>query len=78
LTARASLVFVSLFLFFSSLHCRRAGGEVRDPLAREAEEALVAYLRIDTTNPPGNETAGAAFLRDYLTRPPARRFFATT
>ena len=68
MTARASLVFVSLFLFFSSLHCRRAGGEVRDPLAREAEEALVAYLRIDTTNPPGNETAGATFLRDYLVK----------
>jgi len=41
---------------------------VRDPLAREAEEALVAYLRINTTNPPGNETAGAIFLRDHLTR----------
>ena len=32
----------------------------------EAEEALVAYLRVDTSNPPGNETNGATFLRDLL------------
>lgn len=66
--ARATLVLLALSLFISSLHCRKAGGESRDPLAREAEEALVAFLRIDTTNPPGNETAGAIFLRDYLTK----------
>lgn len=66
--ARASLVLLALALFVSSLHCRRAGGESRDPLAREAEEALVAFLRINTTNPPGNETAGAIFLRDYLNK----------
>ncbi len=29
-------------------------------------EALSQYLRIDTTNPPGNESAGAAFLGDLL------------
>jgi acetylornithine deacetylase/succinyl-diaminopimelate desuccinylase-like protein len=52
----------------ASLHCRRAGGEARDPFTIEAEEAFVAYLRIDTTNPPGNETAGAAFLRDRLAK----------
>lgn len=28
----------------------------------------MAYLRIDTSNPPGNETAGAIFLRDQLTK----------
>jgi acetylornithine deacetylase/succinyl-diaminopimelate desuccinylase-like protein len=32
----------------------------------EAEELLAAYLRIDTTNPPGNETAAARFLGDRL------------
>ena len=37
-------------------------------MEREAEEALVAYLRIDTTNPPGNETAGATYLRDLLAK----------
>ena len=35
---------------------------------REAEEALVQYLRIDTTNPPGNETAGAKFLQERLAK----------
>jgi acetylornithine deacetylase/succinyl-diaminopimelate desuccinylase-like protein len=50
------------------LHCRRAGGEERDPVEREAEENLVAYLRIDTSNPPGNETAGARFLQQLLTK----------
>lgn len=46
--------------------CREANGVAQDPHEPEAEEALVEYLRIDTTNPPGNETAGATFLRDRL------------
>lgn len=29
---------------------------------------LSAYLRVDTVNPPGNETAGAVFLADILAR----------
>lgn len=62
------LNLVFLFLLFSSLHCRRATSTPVDPLAREAEEAFVGYLRIDTTNPPGNETAGATYLRDLLAR----------
>src|SRR5260370_13613776 len=35
---------------------------------REAEDALVSYLRIDTTNPPGNETAGASFLQQLFAK----------
>lgn len=35
-------------------------------LADEAAEVLSAYLRIDTTNPPGNEAAGASFLACVL------------
>jgi len=35
---------------------------------REAEEALIQYLRIDTSNPPGNETAGAKFLQERLAK----------
>jgi acetylornithine deacetylase/succinyl-diaminopimelate desuccinylase-like protein len=31
-------------------------------------DLLCRYLRIDTTNPPGNESAGAAFLRAVLER----------
>jgi acetylornithine deacetylase/succinyl-diaminopimelate desuccinylase-like protein len=65
---RTALILVALFLLSSSFHCRRGEADPRDPLAREAEEALVAFLRIDTSNPPGNETAGAVFLRDQLTR----------
>ncbi|HUR82854.1 MAG TPA: M20/M25/M40 family metallo-hydrolase [Thermoanaerobaculia bacterium] len=48
--------------------CREASGVASDPMDREAEDALVAYLKIDTSNPPGNETSGAVFLRDLLAR----------
>ena len=48
--------------------CREAGGVAADPMDREAEDALVAYLKIDTSNPPGNETAGAVYLRDVLVK----------
>jgi acetylornithine deacetylase/succinyl-diaminopimelate desuccinylase-like protein len=48
------------------LHCRRAAAGSGDPVEREAEDALVSYLRIDTSNPPGNETSGARFLQQLL------------
>ena len=48
--------------------CREATAVPEDPFDREAEDALVAYLKIDTTNPPGNETAGATYLRDLLVK----------
>jgi acetylornithine deacetylase/succinyl-diaminopimelate desuccinylase-like protein len=51
-----------------SIRCRDAEGVTKDPIDQEAEDALVAYLRIDTTNPPGNETAGASYLRDLLAK----------
>lgn len=65
-TQHAALILVILFCI--GPHCRKAGGAAQDPIERESEEALVAYLRIDTSNPPGNETAGAMFLRDLLTK----------
>src|SRR5207302_1600239 len=34
----------------------------------EAVDLLRTYLKIDTTNPPGNEIAGARFLADVLAR----------
>ena len=37
-------------------------------LGDETVELMRRYLRIDTTNPPGNEAAGAAFLADVLHR----------
>jgi acetylornithine deacetylase/succinyl-diaminopimelate desuccinylase-like protein len=35
-------------------------------LRQEVTEVLQGLIRIDTTNPPGNETAAAEYLRDYL------------
>ena len=51
-----------------TLRCREAGGAAQDPLEKEAEETFVAYLQIDTSNPPGNETSGATFLRDLFVK----------
>jgi acetylornithine deacetylase/succinyl-diaminopimelate desuccinylase-like protein len=51
-----------------SLQCRRATGVEKDPVEAEAEEALLQYIRIDTSNPPGNETAGAKFLQQLLAK----------
>ena len=34
--------------------------------AGETAELLQRLIRLDTTNPPGNETAAAELLRDYL------------
>jgi len=39
-----------------------------DALASEATSILSDYLRINTTNPPGNELAGARFLKAILER----------
>src|SRR5581483_8916157 len=39
-----------------------------DSFTREADDIFVSYLRINTTNPPGNETAGARFLQQILIR----------
>ena len=60
------LLSVAFFFFVASLNCGRATGSDPDPIDHEAEDALVTYLRIDTTNPPGNETAGARFLQQLL------------
>lgn len=39
-----------------------------DTVAHDAAAMLAAYIRIDTTNPPGVTTQAAAFLRDQLAR----------
>jgi acetylornithine deacetylase/succinyl-diaminopimelate desuccinylase-like protein len=39
-----------------------------ETVTREASEYLSRYIQIDTTNPPGNETEGAAFLKEILAR----------
>ncbi len=63
-----SSVLCFFLLLFAPLHCRRASGVAQDPFDREAEDALVSYLRINTSNPPGNETAGAQFLQQLLVK----------
>src|SRR5437764_8889367 len=35
-------------------------------LCGEVTDLLQRLIRVDTTNPPGNETAAAELLRDYL------------
>ena len=39
-----------------------------EEVTHEAAEILSQYIRIDTTNPPGNEVAGALFLKEILER----------
>src|SRR5450759_4783307 len=51
-----------------SLQCRKASGAKADPMDQEAVDAFVQYLRIDTSNPPGNETSGAKFLQQRLAK----------
>src|SRR5262249_26686190 len=56
------------------VRCVRAGvrARARDPslsaaaLRDEVTDLLQRLVRVDTTNPPGNETAAAELLRDYL------------
>ena len=59
-------ISILFFCLLAPIQCRRAAGGSGDPVEREAEDALVSYLRIDTSNPPGNETSGARFLQQLL------------
>lgn len=64
----AGHLLVALLIAAALAGCRRAEGVAQDPLDREAEAALVDYLRIDTTNPPGNESRGARYLQQLFAR----------
>ncbi len=63
---RRAIVLAAILTLSVSLQCRRATGSDHDPLDSEAKDAFVQYLRIDTSNPPGNETVGAKFLQQLL------------
>jgi acetylornithine deacetylase/succinyl-diaminopimelate desuccinylase-like protein len=65
---RAIVAFAIVFSILAPLECRRATGVAEDPMDREALDALAAYIRIDTSNPPGDETAGAKYLQQLLTK----------
>lgn len=63
---RRLLLFLLIAFLVAPLDCRRATGGADDPLDREAREAFISYLKIDTSNPPGRETPGAEFLQQLL------------
>src|SRR5437588_9280406 len=66
LSFRTLGILALCFCALAPIQCRRAAAGSGDPVQREAEDALVSYLRIDTSNPPGNDTAGARFLQQLL------------
>jgi acetylornithine deacetylase/succinyl-diaminopimelate desuccinylase-like protein len=65
---RRVLFFVFIGVISASLACRRAASSDTDLVEHEAQDLFVQYLRIDTQNPPGNETAGAKFLQQVLVK----------
>lgn len=52
----------------AQLGCPRAASLEPEELGPELECLLQKYVRIDTTNPPGNEVAAAEFLQQVLER----------
>lgn len=62
----------SVLLTASCLFASRLGAQTRaidwDALGRESQSILAEYLRINTTNPPGNELLAARFLKGILER----------
>lgn len=58
---------LALSLIAGALSARAAAPDW-DAVGREATQLLSDYLRINTSNPPGNEKAGADFLRGVLER----------
>ncbi|MFL5488431.1 MAG: M20/M25/M40 family metallo-hydrolase [Gemmatimonadaceae bacterium] len=58
-----------MFCVFSSSRLAAQGAPLDWPaLEREAQTVLSDYLRVNTTNPPGNEILGARFLKQILER----------
>lgn len=56
------------WIFLVSVIATAARDAVADPssFAAAAPERLAAYLRVDTVNPPGNESRGVAYLKGLL------------
>ncbi len=63
-----AMLVATLVALLSGLSCRNGEAVERDPIDAEAEELLVRYLRIDTSNPPGNETRGAKLFKEIFDR----------
>jgi acetylornithine deacetylase/succinyl-diaminopimelate desuccinylase-like protein len=66
LRASALTTVLSIALLALTGACRDADAVVERPVEREARRWLGEYLRIDTSNPPGNETAAAKWLQQIL------------
>lgn len=60
------LVAAASLLFFALGSGQPARAVDWEAIGTEAIERLQAYVRIDTTNPPGNETPAAELLRGWL------------
>jgi acetylornithine deacetylase/succinyl-diaminopimelate desuccinylase-like protein len=63
-----SATALALLVFAFAQNCREAEAVTESPFDKEAQSNLIGYLKIDTSNPPGNESAGAEFLRDLLVK----------
>lgn len=75
LTVAAGLVLVAVAVAVLVVHNRRMARElapqlyIPHPAKMTPEIALLQeYIRIDTSNPPGDESAGARWLSDHLSR----------
>ncbi|HUF18125.1 MAG TPA: M20/M25/M40 family metallo-hydrolase [Thermoanaerobaculia bacterium] len=55
-----------LLIVLSGGSCRKSEAVAEDPADLEAEQYFISYLRIDTSNPPGNETAAANFFHQIF------------
>src|SRR5688500_17142055 len=66
------LIARSAFLTVSLLAASRLDAQTKpidwDALGRESQSILTDYLRINTSNPPGNELLAARFLKRILER----------
>ncbi len=67
--ARCSLLFVAMFCVAAQTEIANAQSAINwDEVQKEAVELFVQYLKIDTTNPPGNEIRAANFFADICKR----------
>lgn len=64
---RTPKLLVALFLVSTSLNAQQARFDW-DSLQAESTRLLSEYIRVNTTNPPGNELAAARWLKDVLAR----------
>ncbi|MGA7617553.1 MAG: M20/M25/M40 family metallo-hydrolase [Thermoanaerobaculia bacterium] len=62
----ATLVILLTVILAVLAQCRRSEARPENPEEKEARKYFAEYLRIDTSNPPGNETLGAEYLRSIL------------